>query len=327
MIAPSESGAVYALQGSRLWSIVMPALCLGALAILPFATGSYVSGIVTEILIFAIFAMSLNLLIGYTGLLSFGHAAFFALGAYAVILLNVHMGVNAWLGMLAGIAVAALAAMVIGWFCIRVSGVSFFMLTLAFSQLVYTLAVKWRELTGGSDGIGGLRRGSFLGREMTEPLNIYFLALAGCALSFWAMRRLIASPLGHAFIGIRENEERMRAIGYSVQGYKLLSFVIGGMFAGLAGGIYAMFNGFISPDAAHWGASGEVLIMVILGGLGSLAGPALGAAIFLLVKNLISSQSDYWVMIVGVIFILCVMFFRDGIYGGVQRIYQALRKS
>jgi len=320
-----EATVATARRLPRLARTVPGAIFIVCLAILPLAAGSYVGGIVTEILIFSIFAMSLNLLIGYTGLLSFGHAVFFALGAYAVILLGVHLGVNAWLGIVAGICMAALGAAMIGYFCIRVSGVSFFMLTLAFSQLVYTLAVKWRELTGGSDGLGGLQRPFFFGRDMAEPMNVYYLALAGFVMSYWFIGRLVSSPLGRTFAGIRENEERMRAIGYPVQGYKLLSFIIGGMLAGFSGGIYAIFNGFISPDAVHWGTSGEVLVMVILGGIGTLAGPVVGAGVFLIAKNMISSHTNYWLMIVGTIFVLCVMFFRGGIYGALRSLYLTWR--
>lgn len=309
------------LLTDRLRTIAAPIALLIILAAVPFVAGQYVGGIVTEILIFAIFAISLNLLIGYTGLLSFGHAAFFALGAYTVILFAIHFGVSVWLGMAAGIGVATAGAAAIGYFCIRVTGISFVMLTLAFSQLVFTLADKWRDVTGGSDGIGGLPRPSFFGFDMAEPLNVYYLALAGFVLSYWTIARLVASPLGHTFVGIRENESRMRAIGYPVQRYKLLSFTIGGLFAGLSGGIYAVFNGFISPDAAHWSASGEVLIMVILGGVGTLAGPAVGAALFLVLKNLISSHADYWLMIVGIIFILCVVFFRRGVWGAARDLF------
>jgi branched-chain amino acid transport system permease protein len=309
----------------RLRTMAAPVALLALLVALPLAAGQYVGGIVTEILIFSIFAISLNLLIGYTGLLSFGHAAFFALGAYTEILLAIHFGVSAWLGMVAGIAAAAAGAAAIGYFCIRVTGISFVMLTLAFSQLVFTLADKWRDVTGGSDGVGGLSRPSFFGFDMAEPLNVYYLALAGFVLSYWTIARLVASPLGHTFVGIRENESRMRAIGYPVQRYKLLSFTIGGLFAGLSGGIYAIFNGFISPDAAHWSASGEVLIMVILGGVGTLVGPAVGAALFLVLKNLVSSHADYWLMIVGTIFILCVVFFRSGVWGAARNLFMVWR--
>jgi len=321
MPADSEIVVGVARQNrNELWRVMVPLIIVVALAILPLVAGTYVGGIVTEILVFSILAMSLNLLIGYTGLFSFGHAAFFSLGAYTLILLNTIFGLNAWIGLLAGVMVATVGAVAIGYLCIKVSGVSFFMLTLAFSQMLFSIAVKWRDVTGGSDGVGGLKRPFFFGLDMAAPLHTYYFALLVFLASFWAIKRLVASPLGHSFIGIRENEGRMRALGYPVQSYKLLSFVLGGMMAGLGGTAYAFLNGFVSPDAAHWSLSGEVLIMVILGGMGTLVGPVVGAAVYLLLKNIISTHTDHWMLIVGIIFIACVLLFRDGIYGSLSNL-------
>jgi branched-chain amino acid transport system permease protein len=249
--------------------------------------------------------------------MSFGHAAFFGLGAYAVILLAVNFGLNAWLGVGAGIVVAAIAAAVIGFFCVRTSGITFLMLTLAFSQLLFSVALKWRDLTGGSDGIGIADRPTFFGWSLSNPLVMYYMTLAFFVLCYGCLRRLINSPLGHTFVGLRENESRMLAIGYRTGAYKLLAFTIGGSLAGLAGGLYAILNGFISPEAIHWSASGDALIMVILGGIGSLLGPALGAGIFLLMKNLVSSYTQHWMLIIGVVFISCVLFFPGGVWGAL----------
>ncbi len=294
-------------------------LVLAAMLVYPFLVPDYSRALIAEIFIFAIFAMSLDVLVGYTGLMSLGHAAFFGLGAYSVAILGSLFGVNAWLGVAAGVVVAAAGAGAIGFFCVRTSGIPFLMLTLAFSQLVFSVALKWRDVTGGSDGLAIAEKPGFLGFDLSNSLPMYFMGLIFFLLCYWALRRLINSPLGHVFVGIRENEPRMLAIGYSTPAYKLLSFTIAGALAGLAGGLYAIFNSFISPDAIYWTASGDILIMVMLGGAGTLIGPVMGTGIFLLMKNLVSSYSDHWMLIIGVIFISCVMFFPGGIWGTLRQ--------
>jgi branched-chain amino acid transport system permease protein len=295
-------------------------LVLLALLALPFLLTDYPRALISEIFIFAIFAMSLDLLLGFTGLMSLGHAAFFGLGAYAVAVLGTQFGVNAWLGVAAGIVVAGSGAALIGFFCVRTGGIPFLMLTLAFSQLVFSVALKWRDVTGGSDGIAIAERPGFLGYDLSHSLVMYFMALSFFAMTYWGLRRLLNAPLGHAFVGIRENEQRMAAIGYPTRAYKLIAFTIAGAIAGLAGGLYAIFNGFISADAVYWTASGDILIMTMLGGAGTLIGPALGAAIVLLMKNVVSSYSEHWLAIIGITFICCVMFFPGGLWGSLQKV-------
>jgi branched-chain amino acid transport system permease protein len=299
---------------------VVALLVLAAMIVFPFLVPSYPRQLVAEIYIFAIFAMSLDLLLGYTGLMSLGHAAFFGLGAYTVTILAAQFDVNAWIGVVAGVGVAGLGAALIGFFCVRTIGISFLMLTLAFSQLIFSVALKWRDLTGGSDGIAMPDRPSFFGLSLSDSINLYFMALLFFVLAYLGLRRLLQSPLGRAFVGIRENEPRMLAIGYRTRAYKLLSFVIAGSFAGFAGGLYAIFNTFISPDAMYWTASGDVLIMVMLGGAGTLIGPVVGTGLFLLMKNVVSSYSEHWMLIIGVVFITCVMFFPGGIWGTLQHV-------
>ena len=234
-------------------------------------------------------------------------------------MLGAQLGLNTWLGLLAGVAVAGAGAALIGFFCVRTGGIPFLMLTLAFSQLVFSVALKWRDVTGGSDGLAIAERPSFLGFDLSSSLAMYMMALAFFVLVYWGLRRLLNAPLGHAFIGVRENETRMQAIGYPTRIYKLLSFTIAGAIAGLAGGLYAIFNGFISSDALYWTASGDILIMTMLGGAGTLIGPALGAAVFLLMKNVVSSYSEHWLAIIGTTFICCVMFFPGGLWGFLHR--------
>ncbi len=297
-------------------------LALAAVAVLltlPTLTTGYTLGIVSEIFIFAIFAISLDLLIGHTGLFSFGHASFFGLSAYTVVLLGVHFGIGAWAGLAAGIVVSAIGAVVIGFFCIRVSGIPFLMLTLAFSQLLLSVAVKWRDVTGGTDGIGGLAKPSIFGVSLENQTAMYLVSLVAFIGVVWGMKRLLGSPLGSVFIGIRENEARMAAVGYPVARYKLLSFTIAGAIAGLGGGLYGIFTGFISSDVFLWSISGDAIVMIILGGTGTLLGPAVGAAIFLLMKNVVSSHSEHWMLVIGSVFILCVMLLREGVVGWLQQ--------
>jgi len=272
------------------------------------------------ILLWGSTAAAWNVAGGYAGQVSLGHAAFFGLGAYAVAILATLLGASAWLGLAAGIVLAAGGAALIGFFCVRASGIPFLMLTLAFSQLVFSVALKWRDVTGGSDGIAIVEKPSFLGFDLANSVSMYFVALAFFLLSYGGLRRLLNAPLGHVFVGIRENEPRMLAIGYQTTAYKLLSFTIAGAFAGLAGGLYAIFNSFISPDAIYWTSSGDILIMTMLGGAGTLIGPAIGAAVFLLMKNVVSSYSEHWLAIVGVTFICCVLFFPGGIWGTLRQI-------
>jgi branched-chain amino acid transport system permease protein len=310
----SRPAAAGAREPGRAIRIALLSAAGLALALVPLA-GDYTASLVAEVLVFAIFAMSLDLIVGYTGLMSFGHAAFFGLSAYTVTMLGVHLGVSGWWGMLAGIAVSTLAAMVIGFFCVRVSGIPFLMLTMAFSQLLFSVAVKWRSMTGGTDGLPGFRRPSLFGWSLDDRATLYWVIAAGFVLVWWGLRRLIRSPLGSTMIGVRENEQRMRAIGYPVQRIKLIAFTIAGAVAGFGGGLYAFFNAFVSSDILHWVLSGDGILMVILGGAGTITGPVIGAGLFLTLKHVISSHTEFWMLWVGVIFIACVMFMRQGVWG------------
>ena len=292
---------------------------IAAMASAPLVLQTYGLDLLSEVLIFSIVAMSLDLLMGYGGLVSFGHAAFFGLGAYGTVVVSVKIGVSPWLGLLCGVALSTVGATLIGAFCVRMGGVAFLMLTLAFAQLLYSAAVKWRSLTGGSDGIGGLTRPELLGLPLSEPRIMYWFSLAVFVLVLAMMHRLIGAQFGRALVGLRENETRMRALGYNTQKIKLLTFVISGAFAGLGGSLYAFYNGFVSPDALSWGTSGTILLMVVLGGASSLVGPAIGAAVFLLFKSFVSSHTEHWLLVVGVTFVSCVMFFRQGIYGMLRQ--------
>lgn len=292
--------------------------CIVALALVPLS-GTYVTGLAAEILIFAIFAMSLDLLIGYTGLMSFGHAAFFGVSTYAMVIVGVHLGWSGWIGFGVGVLMSAVTAFVIGFFAIRVSGIPFLMITMAFAQLLMSISIKWRSVTGGTDGLSGFQRPTLFGLSLEHRPTEYYVVLVGFLFVLFFLRRLIHSPLGSIFIGIKENEQRMLAAGYPVQRFKLIAFTLAGTLAGIGGGLYALHNAFVSSDILHWSLSGDAIIMVILGGVGTIIGPILGAAAFLLLKNVVSSHTHYWLLWVGTIFILCVMFLPQGLWGFLRQ--------
>jgi branched-chain amino acid transport system permease protein len=291
---------------------------VGLLLAFPLVAPPYPRSLMIEVLIFAIFAMSLDLLMGYTGLVSFGHAAFFGLGSYVAAYAAMHLSSNLLVTVPLLLLVVGVAAFVIGFFALRTSGVYFLMLTLAFAQMLFSLAIKWSDVTGGSDGlrverphlgIGGLAL------RFGPDMSFYYLALALFLFCWWFLARLVASPFGYTLRGIRENETRMRALGYHTARFKIGAFVIAGQFAGLAGMLLAGFNRHAAPENLYWTRSGEAIIMVLVGGAGSLVGPILGAALVHLLPSYASSYTDRWQTILGLVFIGFVLFAPRGIYG------------
>jgi branched-chain amino acid transport system permease protein len=290
---------------------------LGAAPLLG-ATDFHLS-LLLEVMIFAILAMSLNLILGYAGLVSFGHAAFFAVGAYAAGAAANQIGTEVWITIPVGVAVATLLAIPVGWLSIRLSGFYFLMITFAFAQMVYAVVYRWNWLTGGSDGLLIGAPTLFGAPVLQSRLSLYLFALVCFGLSFLAMHRIIASPFGRVLVGIRENTRRMRALGYNVRNYKLAAFVIAAGFAGLAGVIIAQLNLFIAPESAHWTQSGLVLVMVLIGGTRSMIGSVVGAAIVLLLQHWLSSYTEYWSLALGLLFIALILWAREGLYGLAAR--------
>jgi branched-chain amino acid transport system permease protein len=300
-------------------------LVLALLIAMPFVvTSPFYVTVFTEALIFAIAAMSLDLLLGYTGLASFGHAAFFGLGAYAAGLIGVHYSPALPLTLGAAICIGAFAALLGGWLAIRAGGIYFIFLTLALSQMVFAVVFKWRALTGGDDGLSGVPRPDLwvLQTLVNSADNkvFYLLTLMMFALTYLLLRRIVGSSFGTVLIGIRENAGRMASIGYNVQAYKMAAFVIAGGVAGLAGGLYAHQFQLVSPDQVHWQTSAFLIVMVVLGGSGSLVGPALGALLIVLLQSIVSTYTQRWPLIMAAMFIAVVMFARGGLWGIVQRL-------
>jgi branched-chain amino acid transport system permease protein len=289
----------------------------GLLCVIPFLAPLYMMTIIIEALIMGLFAMSLDLLVGYTRLYSFGHAAAYGLGAYSSALLLLHFNLPLPIAIALAVGISSLIAVPIAWVCTRTHGVSFAMLTLAFAQLGYALLYRFQDFTGGSNGLAGIPRppGPF-GIEWFHSKTGYFYLVVFCLLgSYLACRAIVRSPFGSVLAGIRENEAKTRALGYNTRAYKWTIVVVAYGFGSLAGALYAPFAGFAAPNLFFWLLSGTVLIMVIIGGAGTLIGPIIGGVFFLFLEHQLSDISDLWPLIFGSIFIAFVMFAPQGIWG------------
>ena len=302
---------------------IVVAVALVILVVMPQLVSSYYVRLLSIILIYSIFAMSLDIILGYGGLPSLGHAASFGAAAYMVAILNVkvlHAG-SFGVELAAGIVFAALVAALFGPLALRTRGIYFLMVTLSLSMVLWAIAFKWRLLTGGDDGIPRIAppQLSFLPWDFSLPMNYYYFILFFFILAVVLMVLIVNSPFGHVLVGIHENETRMASMGYNVWLYKYIAIIIAGSFAGLAGILVAYYNTFVSPSVLHISTSAEGLIMVILGGQGTLFGPAIGAGIIVLVKHLLSTYTDRWPMILGMIFILVIILAPQGIYRLIKR--------
>jgi len=299
-------------------------------AALPFmaeATGTpATTGIATQIVCFAIAAASLNLLIGHGGLVSFGHAAYFGLGAYVVGILWEHFRLNEpLLGVIPGtnqllitlplaMLVAGLAATVIGALSLRTSGVQFIMITLAFAQMVFFLFVGLKQY-GGDDGLVVRRRNLVPGLDLRDQMQLYWLCLGLLVAWLFVLHRIVGSRFGRVLEGIRQNERRMAATGISTYSYKLVAFIVSGVGCGMAGALMANYLRFVSPDMMSWQRSGDLMVMVILGGMGTLLGPVLGAAGLVGLEYALGGVTEHWQFILGPILLFVVLFARGGLMG------------
>jgi len=286
------------------------------LLLLPHFLSTYYLGLVIQMMIFALFAMSLDLLIGYTGMASLGHAAYFGIAAYATGLVALKLGWSVWLALPAGLLVAALTATLFGVLALRTRGGYFLMITLALSQVVWGIAFGWRSLTGGDDGLPEVPRPNLgLPWPLTDETPFYYFVLFCIGVGTFLLIRIVSSPFGYALRGIRESETRMLSLGYNVWRYKLAVFVLAATFAGLAGCLYVYYNRFVSPDYLQVVRSAEVLLMVILGGAGTLIGPAIGAALIVLLDNVVSTYTERWLLVLGVIYVVVALFAPRGVIG------------
>ncbi|MDS1140840.1 branched-chain amino acid ABC transporter permease [Pusillimonas sp. SM2304] len=294
------------------------ALVLALLIALPWIAPFFYIFIATEILILGLFAASFNLIFGYTGMLSFGHAAFFGVGSYATAMLLQSMQWPLLACLLAAIVAGAVLALIIGFFSVRLNEVYFSMLTLAFGMMVYSVVHQWRSVTNGSDGIAGFVVTSLgLGIDVTlgNPAVYYHVVLVLVVLATALLYLICRSSFGLILRAIRQNPERVAFCGLNVRSYRLAAFTIAGAFAGLAGGLMAPFLRIASPELVHWSMSAEPVLMSILGGTGYFLGPFFGAGMFVLLETWITSMTHAWMLVLGIILALMVMFFRRGVLG------------
>lgn len=273
-----------------------------------------------DIVATALFAIALDILLGYTGLLSFGHAAFWGSSAYVTGLIATHYGVPFPVAVVGGALFAMVLALPIGYLSVRRSGIYFAMVTLAFGQMVYFIGYQWSDLTGGENGLQGVPT-EFFGIELveTESFYFYYAALPILLLGMWAAWRIVHSPFGRVLVAIRDNTPRARALGYDVEKYKVIAFVLSAGLAGLAGGVFAISHGFVALTELHWSTSGEVVLVTVLGGIGTLWGGILGAfLVVMLADYLASSGFDGIDLVTGSVFVLVVLLFRRGIWGTLR---------
>lgn len=313
--APPEEPLRAAGKGLKIAGAVL----LLALAALPAATAGspYLTVLAIDLLTAALFAASLHFIMGPAGMHSFGHAAYFGLGAYAAALLVRNAGLPMELSLLLAPVAAAVGALLFGWFCVRLSGVYLAMLTLAFAQIVWSVTFQWDEFTGGSNGITGVWPAEWL----SDKTHYYFLTLALVALAVLALRRILFSPFGYAMRAGRDSPLRADAIGIDVKRMQWVAFVVAGLFAGLAGALYAFSKGSISPDVLGVGRSVDGLVMVLLGGLQTLSGPLVGAVTFTWLQDTVARSTDYWRALLGGIILLLVLAFPQGIAGFVRQLF------
>lgn len=301
----------------RLWLVL-----LAAGALLPLGLREFHVHLLTEILILGLFAAAFNLLFGYTGLLSFGQAAFFAVGAYASGLWLKGPWPSLPLALIIGALLAGAVALLVGWLCVRRDEIYFAMVTLACGQLIFVALWRWRQVTGGSDGIGGIPRPALdLGlvtADLTRTLPFYYFTLAVAALALYALWRITRSPLGLTLRAVRDNHRRVDYLGVSMRRYRLAAFAVSGLFCGLAGALFAPYQGTITPALADWMWSAEPVMMTLLGGPGVFAGPILGAALITLLKDAIASATEYWPLLVGTTVVLLVLFLPGGVGGALR---------
>jgi branched-chain amino acid transport system permease protein len=297
-----------------------------ALVLYPQFVSRYYIVLSTEVVILALLATSYNLIFGYAGMVSFGHAAFFGLGAYAMAILTKDYGNPMIVGLLIAPLVAAIFALVIGWFCMRTIRLYFSLLSLAFAQLLYVIAFQWQGLTGGSDGIQGVPRPEILG----SYASYYYFALGITLVCLVLMWFIVNSPFGWSLRAIRENTQRSQFLGINDRLYKLIAFTLAGTFAGVAGGLYCQFQKWADPEILFWTTSANPVLMSILGGMFSFVGPSIGAVVFVALREIIKVRTDYWPLVLGLVLLTLVLTLPGGIVGFVvdkSRLFVSSRKG
>ena len=300
-------------------SVLVVAVILALASVVAPLLPSYPLTLLTQVVIVAILAMSLDVLLGYTGLASLGHAGYFGIAAYTVAILSTEYRRGFLVCLIAGVVLATLAAAVFGLLAIRATGTYFLMITLALGMVVWGLAFRWVSVTKGDNGISGVPRPE-LGSAWSfgAPLPFFYLTLVALVIAWTLLAVLVRSPFGLSLKGIRESEARMRALGYNVWLHKYLAFVLSGLFAGFSGVFWAYYNGFVSPVDVQLITSVETLLMVALGGPGTLGGAAIGATIIVFLKNFVSIYTKRWLLILGAVYIGVILFAPRGVFGAFR---------
>jgi branched-chain amino acid transport system permease protein len=290
-------------------------LLLVVVAAVPVALSPYWVGLMTQMIIFAILAMSLDILLGYAGLPSLGHAGIFGVAAYAVAVLSTAYHAGPWACIVGSLLVGTLVSAAFGLIVSHVRDVYFLMITLALGMVLWGVGYRWIPVTGGDNGISGIPRlETEIGLSAAGPLPFYYIALLVLVVSGAAMALFVSSPFGYTLRGIRENESRMKSLGFNTWLHCYVAYVISGFFASVAGAVWAYYNGFVSPTYLDLAASSELFLMVTLGGPGTLVGPALGASTIVLLKNVISAYTQRWLFVLGIIYIVTMLGAPDGLW-------------
>jgi len=306
----------------KVWIFVF----LAILIFLPLISGEFFVNLASQVLIFAVFAASINLLLGYGGLATLGHASYLGVAAYCSALLSLKLGLAHWATAPLALAGTTAMAALFGLIALRASGLGFLMLTLALSQVLWGTAYRWVGLTDGDNGLRGLTRPAPFGINLDDARAFYWFTLAVCAVSIWLMARFVDSPFGAVLKGARDQPRRMSALGHDVWLVRWISFVYAGFWGAVAGLLFVYYHKYIHPISLSLTNSAEGLLAVIAGGSGTLAGPIVGAAIVMVLKNYVSSYIERWNTLLGFVFVLIVVFMPEGVVPGVKRIYLRCRQ-
>jgi len=307
-------------KGIKRSHLPLAVLLLVFVLLLPFIVSNYYVGLTIQIFLMAIFAMSLNLLVGYTGLPSLGHAAYFGVAGYTAGFLYLAGIKNLWLVMISGMLLGAITAALLGLLAIRAKGPYFLIITLALAQILWGIAFKWRSVTGGDDGLPGIGRPEIgMGIDLHADLHFYYLTFIIFIAFLFAFSIMIKSPFGNTLRGIRESGSRMSALGCDIWLYKYSAFVFAGCLAGISGVLWVYYNRFANPSILGIDLSVKGLLMVILGGSGSFFGPAIGAGIIVLLENIVSGLTERWSLILGIVYVVAIMLFSEGIFSIMKR--------
>ncbi|MCB2227128.1 MAG: branched-chain amino acid ABC transporter permease [Desulfarculaceae bacterium] len=292
---------------------------IAGLAVMGLVGDRFVIYMGMRVMLLAIFALGYNILLGRTGLLSFGHGALYACGSYGMALVNLHLTQDPILGILAGVAVAGIFSLIVGFFCVRNTEIYFAMLTLAFGMMIFSLIWNLREITGGDDGLVGISRGSVFGLPIVKDNQYFFFVLFFFGITLWLVHRIRSSAFGLVLAGIRENHQRTSFAGIPVKQYRLAAFVISGMFAGLSGSLGAMLQYNTDPFSAHWSHSAEPILVSLIGGLQTFSGPLAGSVIFVVLREVIERFTQNWMLWFGIILLAIIMGLRGGVMGGLEK--------